>query len=273
MRQLKLKISTKIFMSFFICMWSIAPILWTFRTSILSNKSLIQKPIEYFGQDYNINNYIDLVNNETFLEAFKNTLIESIGATIGILVISLLAGYSLARYDFIGKKFVNKFILLTFAIPPYAIMIPLYRNMAKIGWIGSYKVLILIYIAAFLPLAVLIMTNGFKSIPIEIEEAARVDGANVFDIIYLLIPLIKPYIIAIGIISFFSSYSQFIFPLIFSSNKTQPLTVLMTQFVSKSSVNYALISAAGILTIIPPIVLTMIFSRNFVDIGVEGAIK
>ncbi len=258
---------------FFIFVWSIVPILWTFRTSIISNDSLYEMPIRYFGASYELAQYETLFSDIKFIRAYGNSIIESVAATAGILIISAVSGYTFARFRFKGKRAFQMIILVTLAIPPYAIMIPLYRNMAKLNIIGSYFSLIAIYIAAFLPLAVWIMTNAFKSIPVEIEEAAQIDGAGKLMAIMVSLPMAKSSIIAVIIISFLSCFSQFIFPMLFSSNETMPVTVLITQFVSKTSVDYSLISAAGILTLIPPAAIALVLNKYLVGGLADGAVK
>lgn len=258
---------------FFIFIWSVVPILWTFRTSIISNDSLYEMPIRYFGAGYELTQYESLFSDIKFIRAYANSIIESAAATAGILIISSVSGYAFARFRFFGKRAFQMIILVTLAMPPYAIIIPLYRNMAKLNLVGSYFSLIVIYIAAFLPLAVWIMANAFKSIPVEIEEAAQIDGAGRLRAIIVSLPMAKPSIIAVTIISFLSCFSQFIFPMLFSSNDTMPVTVLITQFVSKTSVDYSLISAAGILTLIPPAVIALVLSKYLLGGLTDGAVK
>lgn len=254
----------------FIVIWSLFPVLWSVRTSIIANELLYKKPIPYLDVHYQLDQYKLLFQNRQFIKSYGNSLIESLIPTIVILVIAILAGYAFARFDFKGQRFIQLLILATLATPPYAIIIPLYRYMAKLNLIGSYFSIMSIYTAAFLPLAVWMMSSAFKALPFELEEAAQIDGANRIQSIWITLPVMMPSIIATVIITFLSCYSQFVFPMLFTSTDTQPVTVIMTQFVSKTSADYSLISAAGVLTLIPPIGIAFLLSKYLISGLTDG---
>ncbi|WP_392486775.1 carbohydrate ABC transporter permease [Haloimpatiens sp. FM7315] len=264
-----------------IFLWSIVPIYWTLRTSLMRSGDLMTTSIKYLPLPINFDNYKKILgmdsSNLSLWDEFKRCAINSIVtcglSTIIIVFLAIISGYAFARLEFKGKNLLFGILIGTLALPVYSVIIPLYRIIINMGLLDTKTGIILIYTAAFSPLALWMMRSFFNTIPVELEEAALVDGASKTKALITVLPLILPGIISTSIITFLSTWSQFILPLIITPLENKPLTVLLTQFVGKSSVDYGLISAAGILTILPAILIVIFSNKHLVNGLMSGSIK
>jgi multiple sugar transport system permease protein len=147
--------------------------------------------------------------------------------------------------------------------------------MISLKLIDTYTGVTLIYISAFLPLALWLMRSVYQAMPISLEEAAWLDGASkIYTLVRIVLPLAAPGLIASAILTFLNAWGQFMVPLVFSPTlKTKPLTVLIPEFVTRNYVDYGLMNAAGILAIIPPVLLVLFLNRYLVQGLMAGASK
>lgn len=265
----------------FVVFWSLTPIYWTLRTSLLPHNEVMNIPLKYFPDPVTFDNYKKLFGLgeegtamwKQFRAAMINSFISSGVTTIVVIIISIMAGYAFSRYEFKGKKFIFGIIVATLALPVYSVIIPLYRIVINLDLLDKQLGMVLIYTAAFVPLTVWMMKSVFDTIPLELEEAAMIDGASSVRVLLTILPLAVPGIIAVAIIIFLNSWSQFLLPLLFTNTKAKPLTVLITQFVSKTSIDYGMMTAAGIITIVPPVVIVIFLNKYLVSGLMSGAVK
>ena len=166
-------------------------------------------------------------------------------------------------------------MVATLAVPAYTVMIPLYRMMISAGLIDTYTCVTLIYVSAFLPLALWLMRSVYQAMPLSLEEAAWLDGASkLYTLIRIVLPLAGPGIVACAILTFLSAWGQFMVPLVFSPTlATKPLTVLIPEFVTRNFVDYGLMNAAGMVAIVPPAILVLFLNRFLVQGLMAGASK
>jgi multiple sugar transport system permease protein len=176
---------------------------------------------------------------------------------------------------FRGRSILFYSVLATMAFPAYTTLIPLYRIMTTFGLVNTYTGIILVYVSGFLPLATWILYNYMSSLPIAIEEAGQVDGANRMQVLWhLVLPLARPGIISTAIITFLFAWGQFLFPLVLSSDlSTQPLTVVIASLEGRHVVPYTLLSAAGVLAIAVPALIAVTLNRYIVSGLLTGSVK
>ena len=246
--------------------WSLIPLAWGVRTSLLSNNDLYVTPLKYFGTD--INSYKDLFWGEIsgkFFAATKNSFKTSIFGTISGITVTIPCAYVFSKYEFPLKKYLYLLIIMVLAIPFYTIMVPLYKLAVYYSMIDTQVMLNIIYVCGYSPVSFLIMKLYFDGVPVELEELGMIEGASQMRRFFIAVRLIVPGIVAASLMMFFNIWSSFVVPLIFSMKETKPLTIFITEFVGKSSVNYSIMTTAGIVTLVIPITLLCIFSRYFVD--------
>ncbi|MBO1911539.1 carbohydrate ABC transporter permease, partial [Microvirga sp. 3-52] len=159
--------------------WTLAPIYWALRTSLLKETDVTSTSIKYLPIPASTENYVKLLglNGDTsvwqsFSQALTNSLVSSLIATIVVLLIAVLSGYAFARLEFRGKNMLFMMVLITMALPAYAVIIPLYKIMIDVNLVDTQIGISLIYISAFMPLSFWLMRNYFNTIPKELDESA-----------------------------------------------------------------------------------------------------
>lgn len=268
--------------------WSLGPIYWALVTSLSTPSDLVSRTPHFWPPNVTFEHYAKLFGatstsqgNETqsiwpqVSAAFLNSLVTSLASTVVTIVLAAFAGYAFVRLRFPGRDVLFVLVVATLAIPAYTVMIPLYRLMIALGLIDTYLGVTLIYVSAFLPLALWLMRSVYQSLPLSLEEAAWLDGAGrTYTLIRIVLPLAAPGLIAASILTFLSAWGQFMVPLVFSPTlATKPLTVLIPEFVTRNYVDYGLMNAAGILAIIPPVLVVLFLNRYLVSGLMAGAGK
>jgi multiple sugar transport system permease protein len=210
-----------------------------------------------------------------FSRAFVNSLVTSLAATLLTVIIAAFGAWAFVRLRFPGRDIMFVAIVATLGVPAYTVMIPLYRIMIGAGLVDTYLGVTLIYISAFLPLALWLMRSVYQAMPLSLEEAAWLDGASkLYTLVRIVLPLAGPGLVATAILTFLSAWGQFMVPLVFSPTlSTKPLTVLIPEFVTRNYVDYGLMNAAGIVAIVPPILLVIFLNRFLVQGLMAGASK
>jgi multiple sugar transport system permease protein len=264
----------------FIVLWSLVPIYWTINTSLQTEAQAGSKPAHYLPPTPTLKNYISLLGDsgpvpDQIRRSTINILVECASATIVTVLLSTLAAYAFARMTFRGRNVLFYTVLGTMAFPAYTTLIPLYRILGDFGLVNTYTGIVLVYVSGFLPLATWIMYNYLTSLPAAIEEAGQVDGANRIQILWhVLLPLALPGIVSTAIITFLFSWTQFLFPLVLSTDlSTQPLTVVVQALQGQHVVPSTLLSAAGMIAIAVPAVIGLTLNRYIVSGLLTGSVK
>jgi multiple sugar transport system permease protein len=264
----------------FILAWTVIPLYWVANMSLQTNAQISSKPSYYLPPTPTLENYVHLLlgggeTAQAIRRSLLNIVIECSAATIVTVVLATMAAYAFARMTFRGGKTLFYAVLFTMAFPAYATLIPLYQMMAGAGLVNTYLAIVLVYVSGFLPLAMWIMYNYMSSLPVALEEAGYVDGASRMKVLYyVVLPLARPGIISIAIITFLSAWAQFLFPLVLSSDlSTQPLTVVIAALQGRHVVPYSLMSAAGVIAIAVPAALALILNRYIVSGLLTGSVK
>jgi multiple sugar transport system permease protein len=264
----------------FILLWSLVPIYWTINTSLQTETQANSKPAHYVPPAPTLKNYVSLLGGSGDLpdqirRSTVNILIECVSATVVTVLLSTLAAYAFARMTFRGRNVLFYTVLATMAFPAYTTLIPLYRILGDFGLVNTYTGIVLVYVSGFLPLATWIMYNYLSSLPAALEEAGQVDGANRMQVLwYVLMPLALPGIVSTAIITFLFSWTQFLFPLVLSTDlSTQPLTVVVQALQGQHVVPTTLLSAAGVIAIAVPAVIGLTLNRYIVSGLLAGSVK
>lgn len=265
---------------FFISIWSLAPLYWALNTSLQTDAQVSSKPAHFLPPTPTLNNYRSLLIGAGELQgairrSTVNIFIECSVATVVTVTLSTLAAHAFARIKFRGRRILFYAVLFTMAFPAYTTLIPLYRILTTFGLVNTYTGIILVYVSGFLPLATWILYNYMSSLPIAIEEAGQVDGANRMQVLWhLVLPLARPGIIATAIITFLFAWAQFLFPLVLSSDlSTQPLTVVIAAMQGRHLIPFSLLSAAGIFAIGVPAMIAVTLNRYIVSGLITGSVK
>lgn len=263
-----------------ISLLSIFPFIWLISTSLKGiDENIFAYPPNLIPQDFTLKNYAEVWDKVNFIGYFINSMIVA-GLTVLLnLVLSSLAGYPLARMSFKGKKVVFFSILATIMIPFQAIMLPVYIITLKLHLIDSVNA-IAGYLGLVLPFAVsafgiFLMRQAFLKIPHEMEEAAIIDGCNVFQLfIKVIIPMVKPTLALLAIFTFIGSWGEFLWPsIVLTQDAMYTLPVGINNLQGMFSANWRLIAAGSVISTIPIIVFFLAMQKYFISGENDGAIK
>jgi len=250
------------------------PIVWVILLSIrpaITNRTipptLIFKPtLKYF--------YYCFVNPGMSLNYLISSLIIAFAATALSLPFSILAAYAFSRFKFTGRKFLMFYYLSLFLGPPIVFLIPYFLIMSRIGWVGTYQSMIVVYQTFTIPFSILIIKSFFDEVPVAIEEAAMVDGANRLSaLIRVVIPISLPGIIVSSMFAFVFSWNNAVFPLVLSGHFTKPLPVGTLNFFATTGVMWNYIGATSIVTMLPPMLIFLALGKYIVRGLTFGAVK
>ena len=258
----------------------LGPFIWTFIISITPDSMVLEKSLNFLPDNTTLKNYLLLFNissrqGKLLFSGMRNAIYASFVTIVLCIPIALLSAYALSRFKFFGKDFIKNSLLITMAIPIMATIIPIYKMFMQLKLLNNMYALSLVYVTSYLPVIVWLMSNYFSSIPRDLDEAAMVDGCTKTEaLIYVVLPLSYPIIASAVLIIFLSTWSQFQIPLILASNNdTKPIAIITSEFITKDTVHYGLTAAAGILAIIPPALLALIFRKFLVSGIMKGSIK
>jgi multiple sugar transport system permease protein len=255
------------------------PVLWTTRTSFAS-RDLAYRPAELWFAP-TLNNYRRIFVEETFQTYLWNSLWIAVASALVCLAIGSLAAYSIARFRTGGSVF-SLTILGTQMLPPVALVIPFYlmvRNRIEIlgheyGFFDRGLTLVFVYLSFNLPFVVWILIGFFQSIPREIEEAARVDGASLFQAFrQIVLPVSLPGLLAAGVFAFVLSWNEFLFALILTGRESRTMPVALASLMSSQGNQVGAICAATVAMMLPIVLLTWVIQRFLVRGLTFGAVK
>jgi multiple sugar transport system permease protein len=243
------------------------PILWMISSSFKPLVEFNSYPPSLFPSKIYLNNYIELFSQSKIFVYLRNTLILIIGNTVGTLISSSIVAYPLARMEFRFKGLIFGIILATMMVPSFVTIIPQYILFKEFGWLDTFLPIIVPAFFAY-PYNVFLFRQFYRTIPKELDEAAKIDGCNSWQIfLKIIIPISRPIFITIGVLSSIFWWNEFFIPLIFiNSEDLKPLSVGSYSF-SRTMfiVRWDLLMAMATIMIVPPIVLYLIARRYIVE--------
>ena len=251
----------------------ILPILWMTISSFKSGTELFSYPPKLLPSRFTLENYIDAWNRGDFSLYFKNTTIVAVSATLLPVVINTMAGYAFAKYKFKGSTVIFMFFLATMMLPLEVLMIPIFQVIRTFKMYNNFWGLIIPCAAT--PAGVFLVRQYFLTIPNELMESARIDGASETRIfLKLMIPLAKPIMSVLAIFSFLWRWNDYMWPLVVIRD-TQKYTVqlALANFSGQYAVDWGSLLAMSVLTMIPVLVIFLLFQKQFMKGMIAGAVK
>jgi multiple sugar transport system permease protein len=253
----------------------VLPLYWMISSAFKTPANVGASPPQYFPHPLSVKNFDVAFSQNNFGRYIINSLIVAVAATALVLVLGTLAGYSLGRLPMRGKLPVLVILLMISVFPEIAVVVPLYALLRDIGWLNSYQALIIPYTAFFLPFAIWILRNYFMAIPHEMEESARIDGANPLRTIWsIILPQAWPGLFTAGIFTFTACWTEFLMALSFNvDNNYRTIPVGVALFGSEFTVPYGTLFAASVVAVVPIAILVFVFRRSVVSGLTAGAVK
>jgi multiple sugar transport system permease protein len=257
------------------------PFGWMVIASVTPQRILISTPLKWIPDTLDWSRYELIFRGgaesvgATFRAALANTTIVAVGTVAISMVVGILGAYAFARLRFRFRQAVLILFLATYMLPQIALLIPLYLILNSLGLLDTVTGLIIVDCSLVVPFVLWILSNYFLTIPEELEEAARIDGASRLGALFrVVLPAARPGIFAAIMFAFLLAWDEFMYALIFtSSNAAKTLPVAISEFAGRYTTDFGLVAAGGILAALPPIIVAMIFQRYVVSGMAAGAVK
>lgn len=252
------------------------PVYWMVMSAFRHNNGLMQRPLNFKPTFDTFQNMAAVLSNGKYLRFIKNSLIVSAGTMLSCVVLSLMAGYALSRYRFPFRKTIMSTLLSVQMFPTVAILITLYTFFVQFKLTNTYLGLILACLCVSLPLSVWMMKSFFDTIPVSLDEAAKIDGCGRFQtLVDVILPMMKPGIYAVGIYFFLMAWDDFVFSkVLINVNDKKTLTVgIAESFLGEFSHNYAGMMALAVVAALPIVIIFIVFQKFLISGMTAGAVK
>lgn len=254
--------------------YTLIPFYWAINTSLKTPREFQDIPITYFPNSPTFENYERALRNREFVTSIINSFIVAGTGTLLAIVIGGGAAYAMGRYKFYGRNMMRYIILSMNLFPTIAILPSLLEIITDLGYSGSIMSLIITYPIFTLPLTTWNLITFFQSLPIDIEQAAYVDGANTFQLFYrILLPLTIPVLLTTGLIVFVSFWSEYLLALTFTAVNPDSRTITVAIKFLKDPLGDTGLMAASIILSIPLILIVLFTQRRFITNTTRGAVK
>lgn len=257
-----------------ILLFILFPFYWTFITSIKPDTELYGA-VTYWPRQVQWENYTKLFTTTVnFLAAMKNSFIVAAVTTVVSLTASTLASYAFSRYRFVGRRAMMALFLSNNMFPTVLLLIPLYSIMRNLGLLYTPWALVLAYTTFTLPFSVWLLNGFFNDLPLSLEEAALVDGCNRRMAFFkIILPILGPCLVATGVYIFMTSWNEYTFAVMFTNNATRTIPVALKSLIGQLGVDWGLLTAGGIITIIPVCIMFFFAQKRLVEGLTAGAVK
>lgn len=253
--------------------FTLIPFIWMFLTSVKTLGESIQVPPVIFPKEFKWSNYTEVLNAMPFMDFYYNTIVYTVVRTIGQIIFCSMAAYAFARIEFPFRDGIFVMLLAVLMVPGQIFLLPQYLIIQKMGLLNTISGLVIP--GLFSSFGTFLMRQFFMSLPKELEEAAIIDGCNHFQIFYkIMLPLVKPGIVALIIITALASWNQLMWPLIVNtSTDKMTLSAGLATLSGQHGTDYPLAMAGAILGVFPMLVMFIIFQKKFIEGMASTGIK
>ena len=251
------------------------PFYWTLVTSLKPQDELYGMVVTYLPKSITLESYRKLFTTTVnFLAAIKNSFVVAAATTLVSLTASTLAAYAFSRYQFAGRKLLMCTFLCNNMFPTVLLLIPLYSIMRKMGLLFTPASLVLSYTTFTIPFSVWLLLGFLNDLPMSLEEAALVDGCNRgIAFVKIILPILGPCLVATGVYIFMTSWNEYTFAVMFTNTETRTIPVALKSLIGQLGVQWDLLTAGGIITIIPVCIMFFFAQKRLVEGLTAGAVK
>lgn len=253
---------------------TIFPFVWVIGNSFKPSKEVINHSFE-LPREFTLGNYLNAFDNQNILLSYKNSFFISGSVTIAVMLLATMMAFAMTRYTFKGKSIINSLIISSLMFPVFSTIIPVFKLMAGLGLINNPLSVILPQVAGNLSFATVVMMGFLRGLPIEMEEAAYMEGANVRKVfLNIIVPLSKSSLATVAIFCFLWSYNDLFTQLIMIRRRAMyPISALLNEISSKYGTDYGLMTASVTLIVVPILIVYMFLQKNIIKGLTAGAIK
>jgi multiple sugar transport system permease protein len=251
------------------------PVVWMLSTSFKTNGEVFQVPPKLITKNFSFDAYRKILGDAAELRYFLNSYVVALSVTALTLFAAILAAYGFSRYEFPMKRSINAVIVSVQAVPPITLVIPYFGLVVTLGLYNTYPGLILTHMVFTLPYAIIMMTAYFNTLPRELDESVKVDGASSWTALWrVLVPISFPGMVAVGVYTFMISWNEYLFALTLTRTddmRTVPIGIQL--LMGQHSYEWNQMMAMSMLGSIPVLLLFLLFQRRFIGGLTSGAVK
>lgn len=253
---------------------TIFPFVWVIINSFKPSSELLTSSFS-LPKEFTLDNYKNAFDNLNILRAYGMSFFISGSVTIGVIILASMMSFALTRYNFKGKWVLDSILIVSLMFPVFSTIIPVYQMMIKWELLNTPIAVILPQIASNLSFATIVMMGFMRAIPLEIEESAYIEGANVFTVFTrIIVPISKPAISTVAIFSFLWSYNDlFVQTTMIGRRVNYPVCALLNEISSKYGTDYGLMAASVAIILVPVFIIYLLLQKNIIKGLTAGAVK
>ena len=288
------------FCSVVFLVYLLAPVAWLVSSSLQRDAEITSRPPHWIPHEPTLENFAAIfqardkkVTYETrrrgdpatggyipstakdLIPSMWNSLVVAVSVVLLNLIVAVPAAYAMAKIRFIGRSTSIYFMLTTRVIPDIALVVPFFLFIRTFGLLDTLGSLVITYLAITVPFSIFILVGYFESLPDELDKAARVDGCSRLQtLLRVYVPLALPALVAVILFTFLTSWNEFLLALMFTQTpNSQTMPIVVASFASDFTISFAFINAAGVLAVVPPVLMAVVFERYIVSGLTAGAVK
>ena len=256
-------------------LWTAIPFYWMIATSLKFDKEIYGFEATLIPQQPTLANYATVFRETPYMLYMRNSMIVAIGSTILSMIIACLGAYAIARLNFPGRALLARCLVFTYLVPTSLLFIPMFAMMSVLRLTDSLHGLIIAYLGFDVPFCTWLLMGYFKSIPAELEEAARVDGCNrVGALLRIVLPISLPALVVVTFFSFTHAWNEFLYAHVFTSTTTaRTVTTGLVNFMSQDVFFWGPLMASTVMSALPPVLMFLVFQRWVVKGLTLGGVK
>lgn len=259
---------------FVLLVFLLFPFYWMFVTSLKTDSELYGAVVTYWPKMPTMDSYHKLFTDFNFLKPMGNSLLVAICTTIISLAVSTLAAYAFSRFRFKGRKGFMMLFLTNNMFPTVLLLIPLYSIMRSLNLLYTPMSLVFSYTTFTIPFSVWLLNGYLNDLPISLEEAAEVDGCNKAQaFLKIILPVLVPCLVATGVYIFMNSWNEYTFAVMFTNENNRTIPVALNNLIGELGVQWGLLTAGGIITVLPVCIMFFFAQKRLVEGLTAGAVK
>lgn len=265
------------FIYLILILWGIStifPFVWVINNSFKPSREVVNSSFS-LPKEFTFENYTNAFDNQNILISYKNSLIISGSVTIAVMILATMMAFAMTRYSFRGKEIINTLIISSLMFPAFSTIIPVFKMMTSMQLLNNPLSVIFPQVAGNLSFATIIMMGFLRGLPLEMEEAAYMEGANVSKVFTgIIVPLSRPALATVAIFCFLWSYNDLFTQLIMIRRRIKfPICALLNEISSKYGTDYGLMASSVTLIVIPVLIVYMFLQKNIIKGLTAGALK
>jgi multiple sugar transport system permease protein len=256
-------------------LWTAIPFYWMFVTSLKHDKEIYGYEATLIPENPTLANYATILRDTPYLTFLRNSTVVAVGSTVISLIIACLGAYAIARLNFPGRALLARLLVCTYLVPASLLFIPLFAIMSALRFTDTLYGLTIAYLSGDVPFCTWLLMGYFKSVPVELEEAALVDGCNrVTALIRVVLPVSLPAMVVVTFFCFTRAWNEFLYAYVFTStNAARTITTGLVNFMSADVFFWGPLMASTIISALPPVIMFLVFQRWVVKGLTLGAVK